>query len=127
MMTRKNLIVLCVGVFALVVLTAGASAFVTRNVLTEDKTEVQRLTDSPAKTEKITWNEPRQQPQPQQQPVKTCDDANIVGAAIGAVAGGVVGNQIGSGKGQDLATIGGAIGGGYLGQQHIPTRNTLCP
>lgn len=129
MMTRKNLIVLCVGVFTLVLLTAGASAFVTRNMLTEDKTEVQRLTDGKSRSEKITWNEPRQQPQQQvqQQPVKTCDDANIVGAAIGAVAGGVVGNQFGSGKGQDLATIGGAIGGGYLGQQHIPTRNTLCP
>ena len=48
-------------------------------------------------------------------------------AAIGAVGGGLVGNQIGSGKGQDLATIGGAIGGGYLGKEYIPTHNTLCP
>ena len=130
MITRKNLVVLCVGVFTLMLLTAGASAFMTRNIITEDRTGVQRLTDTDPKAEKITWNEQRRQPQPQQaaQPVEpACDDANIVGAAIGAVAGGVVGNQIGSGKGQDLATIGGAIGGGYLGQQHIPTRNALCP
>ena len=128
MITRKNLVVLCVGVFTLMLLTAGASAFMTRNMIVEDKTGVQRLSDEKPKADKITWNEPRQQPQPQAQPAKPeCDDANIVGAAIGAVGGGLVGNQIGSGKGQDLATIGGAIGGGYLGQQYIPTRNTLCP
>ena len=128
MMNRKNLVVLCVGVFTLVLLTAGASAFMTRSLITEDKTDVQRLSDEKPKADKITWNEPRQNSQPQAQPAKpACDDGNIVGAAIGAVGGGLVGNQIGKGKGQDLATIGGAIGGGYLGQQHIPTRNTLCP
>ncbi|PZO89123.1 MAG: hypothetical protein DI626_00205 [Micavibrio aeruginosavorus] len=82
-----------------------------------------------AKKETITWNSERQaaKPQPQQQAANTCDDANIVGAAIGAVAGGFAGNQVGKGRGQDLATVGGAIGGGYLGKEYIPTRNVLCP
>ena len=123
-MTRKHMILAGAGVVLLMLVTAGASAYITQNMAEpEKKAEV-------TKTEKITWNEERQQPQPQAQaqPAKpACDDANIVGAAIGAVGGGLVGNQIGSGKGQDLATIGCAIGGGALGQRYIPTRNTLCP
>lgn len=124
-MTRnQRKIAFVAGVVGLMVLTAGASAYVA--------TEISR-DDAPAKvqekgtSEDISWNEPRQEPAPQQQAASSCDDANVVGAAIGAVAGGVAGNQIGDGRGQDLATVGGAIGGGFLGQQYIPTRNVLCP
>ena len=39
------------------------------------------------------------------------------GMAIGGVVGGVLGNQIGSGTGRNLATVGGAAGGAYLGHQ----------
>lgn len=122
-MTRnqKNL-ALVAGVIALVVAAAGASAYVTQEI----KDEPQKVS-AKSDGDKITWNEPRREPQPQAQAEPSCDDANVVGAAIGAVGGGLVGNQIGSGSGQDLATIGGAIGGGFLGQQYIPTRNVLCP
>jgi outer membrane lipoprotein SlyB len=40
-----------------------------------------------------------------------------VGAAGGAVVGGLLGNQIGSGNGRTLATIAGAVGGGYAGNR----------
>ncbi len=126
-MTHKHKILAITGAVALLLVTAGASAYVTKH-MSEAPQDV-----APASGEKITWNEPRQaSPQPQQQaqaqPAKpACNDGNIVGAAIGAVGGGLVGSQIGSGKGQDLATIGGAIGGGWLGKDHIPTHNVLCP
>jgi len=120
-MPRNKLVILIAGAIALLVLTVGASAYVTKQFI-EDEPKKEA-----AAPQKITWNEPRHQPQQQAQAQPACDDANIVGAAIGAVGGGLVGNQIGSGKGQDLATIGGAIGGGYLGKEYIPTRNVLCP
>lgn len=55
------------------------------------------------------------------------DEHRIAGTALGAVIGGVVGHQIGGGKGQDLATIAGAVGGGYAGnkvQQRNQANNT---
>lgn len=38
-----------------------------------------------------------------------------IGAGVGAVLGGLLGNQIGGGTGQTVATIAGAVGGGYAG------------
>jgi uncharacterized protein YcfJ len=55
----------------------------------------------------------------QHAPVK--DQHQIVGTAIGAVAGGLLGNQIGGGKGRTLATVAGAVGGGYAG--HVIQKN----
>jgi len=45
------------------------------------------------------------------------DQHQIAGTAIGAVVGGVLGNQIGGGKGRTLATVAGAVGGGYAGKR----------
>ena len=45
------------------------------------------------------------------------DQHQIAGMAIGAVAGGVLGNQVGGGKGRTLATVAGAVGGGYAGKK----------
>ncbi len=122
-MTRKNMFLWGLGGALLIAMTAGASAYIATKAAGEG--EVVEATRT-AQADKINWDGPAQQ-QAQQPAAKSCDDSNIVGAAIGAVAGGVAGNQIGSGKGQDLATIGGAIGGGALGQRYIPTRNALCP
>jgi uncharacterized protein YcfJ len=36
---------------------------------------------------------------------------------LGAVAGGVIGHQFGGGRGKDVATVVGALGGGYAGNQ----------
>ena len=38
-----------------------------------------------------------------------------IGIATGAVVGGLIGSQIGGGNGRTLATVAGAVGGGYLG------------
>ena len=124
-MSNRNMLLLVVGVIALVAIAAGASAYVTRDVMTPDKQVVE--TENTVKKEQVVWNEPKPAPQPQpQQVAKRCDDGNIVGAGIGAAAGGVIGNQFGKGKGKDLATIGGIIAGGTAGHQMIPTRGVLC-
>lgn len=40
-----------------------------------------------------------------------------VGAIGGAVVGGLLGNQVGHGRGRTLATVAGALGGGYVGNR----------
>lgn len=45
------------------------------------------------------------------------DKNQIAGMAIGGVAGGLLGHQVGGGKGKTLATVAGAVGGGYAGKK----------
>jgi len=45
------------------------------------------------------------------------DQHRIAGTAIGAVVGGLLGHQVGGGKGKTLATVAGAVGGGYAGNR----------
>ena len=45
------------------------------------------------------------------------DENRIAGSVLGAVAGGVIGHQFGGGRGKDVATGVGALGGGYGGKQ----------
>jgi uncharacterized protein YcfJ len=40
---------------------------------------------------------------------------NILGGLAGAVIGGILGHQVGGGRGNDLATAGGAVAGGLVG------------
>jgi outer membrane lipoprotein SlyB len=40
-----------------------------------------------------------------------------VGVGVGAVIGGLLGNQVGGGNGRTLATVAGAVGGGYAGNE----------
>lgn len=47
---------------------------------------------------------------------------SALGIGIGAIVGGLAGNQVGGGKGRTLATIAGAVGGGYVGNE-IAKRN----
>ncbi len=42
-------------------------------------------------------------------------DRNVPGAIIGGILGGVLGHQIGGGRGQDIATVGGAVAGAAIG------------
>ncbi|MGH8032250.1 MAG: glycine zipper 2TM domain-containing protein [Luteimonas sp.] len=44
-------------------------------------------------------------------------DGNVGGAVAGALIGGLVGNQVGSGRGRRLATVAGAVGGGFAGRE----------
>lgn len=50
-----------------------------------------------------------------QRPVK--DENRIAGTAIGAVVGGLLGHQVGGGNGKKVATVAGAVGGGYAGNK----------
>jgi len=57
------------------------------------------------------WTEPGPAVAPQ-------SNKNIPGAVVGAVLGGILGHQIGGrGTSQDVATLGGAAAGGYLGSK----------
>jgi uncharacterized protein YcfJ len=45
------------------------------------------------------------------------DEHRVAGTAIGAVAGGLLGHMVGGGRGNTLATVAGAVGGGYAGNR----------
>jgi outer membrane lipoprotein SlyB len=47
-----------------------------------------------------------------------------VGMVAGGVLGGVIGHQIGSGRGNTVATIAGAAGGAYVGNEVEKKKNT---
>lgn len=64
----------------------------------------------------------QQQPVPAYQQPAPVAHNSPVGIGVGAVVGGLLGNQIGGGKGKTLATIAGAVGGGYVGNE-IAKRN----
>ena len=63
-----------------------------------------------------------QQPAPAYQPPAPVAKNSPVGIGVGAVVGGLLGSQVGGGNGKTLATIAGAVGGGYLGNE-IAKRN----
>ena len=42
-------------------------------------------------------------------------DRNIAGAVVGGILGGVLGHQVGGGRGRDVATALGAVGGAFVG------------
>lgn len=48
-------------------------------------------------------------------PIQRDGTAGGIGAVTGGVLGAVVGNQVGGGNGKTLATILGAVGGGFAG------------
>jgi uncharacterized protein YcfJ len=56
-----------------------------------------------------------------QQPAPVAHNSPL-GIGVGAVVGGLLGTQVGGGNGRTLATIAGAVGGGYLGNE-IAKRN----
>ncbi|MBC3919127.1 glycine zipper 2TM domain-containing protein [Undibacterium sp. CY18W] len=56
------------------------------------------------------------------QPVARASQNSPVGIGIGAVVGGLLGSQVGNGNGRTLATIAGAVGGGYVGNE-VAKRN----
>jgi uncharacterized protein YcfJ len=64
----------------------------------------------------------RQQPadaQPAPAPLQSAPAAqnSPIGIGVGAVVGGLLGSQVGGGNGKTLATIAGAVGGGFLGNE----------
>ena len=49
--------------------------------------------------------------------IKKEGEGSGLGMVLGGVAGGVLGHQVGSGRGKDVATVAGAAGGAYVGNQ----------
>jgi len=58
-----------------------------------------------------------------QKPVQ--DQHRIAGTAVGAVVGGLLGNQVGGGSGKKIATVAGAVGGGYAGNHRQKQKTPL--
>jgi uncharacterized protein YcfJ len=102
-----------IGSIVMVVLAAGAD--VGYKALTKPKfadvVAVKEITET-IKTPREECQDVQVQ---QQAPVK--DTNRIAGTVIGGVAGGVLGHQIGGGSGKTIATVLGAAGGAYAGNQ----------
>jgi outer membrane lipoprotein SlyB len=49
--------------------------------------------------------------------IKKEGEGSGLGMVLGGVAGGVLGHQVGSGRGKDVATVAGAAGGAYVGNE----------
>ncbi len=102
-----------IGGIAMVVVSAGAVTGY--KALTKPKVAevvaVKEVTEAV-----VTPREECQDVQVQKQaPVK--DSQRITGTVIGGVAGGLLGSTIGGGTGRTVATIAGAAGGAYAGNQ----------
>ena len=86
----KQITIITIAVIALVVLSAGASALITRQAIAPEKpAAVKQIT----KKETVNWNNAVAQTAPALAPVRNCDDGNIVGALAGGLGGGVVGSS----------------------------------
>lgn len=48
---------------------------------------------------------------------RAAEHGSGLGIATGALVGGLLGNHVGGGNGRKLATVAGAVGGGYAGNQ----------
>ena len=51
-------------------------------------------------------------------------ESNALGVVAGGAAGALIGHQVGGGRGKDLATIAGAVGGAYAGKKIQESRNS---
>jgi outer membrane lipoprotein SlyB len=118
--STRDIILASIAAIILVLVSAGASALITKEVVAPEKPATKHITQK----ETIKWNSAAAQPAPA--PVPNCDDGNIVGALAGGVGGGVVGSAVGDGNGKTAATIAGALGGAYLGKEYLPTQNVTC-
>jgi outer membrane lipoprotein SlyB len=50
-------------------------------------------------------------------PIEKKGDSSGAGAVIGGIVGGVLGHQVGGGRGKDVATVAGALGGALVGNE----------
>ena len=55
--------------------------------------------------------------------IETKGESSGGGAVLGGIVGGVIGHQIGSGRGNTVATVAGAAGGAYAGNQIEKNKN----
>lgn len=93
----------------------GVAAVASLNVFERGPQYAQVVSATPIKeTVKTPRQECRNVTVTHRRPVQ--DENRITGSVLGAVAGGVIGHQFGGGRGKDVATVVGALGG-YAGNQ----------
>lgn len=93
----------------------GVAAVASLNVFERGPQYAQVVSATPIKeTVKTPRQECRNVTVTHRRPVQ--DENRITGSVLGAVAGGVIGHQFGGGRGKDVATVVGALGGGYAGR-----------
>jgi uncharacterized protein YcfJ len=81
---------------------------------------------APAPAPVAPQRETAQQAEAAQHPVRSyVSDMSPVGTGIGAVVGGALGHQVGGGNGKKLATVAGALLGGYAGNEIAHDRNPV--
>ena len=94
----------------------GIAGVASMNVFSSGPEYAQVVSATPIKeTTKIPRQECRNVTVTHRRPVQ--DEHQIAGSVLGAVAGGVLGHQFGGGRGRDVATVAGALGGGYAGNR----------
>ncbi|WP_148872354.1 glycine zipper 2TM domain-containing protein, partial [Serratia marcescens] len=92
----------------------GVAAVASLNVLNRGPQYAQVISATPIRESvKTPRQECRDVAVTHRRPVQ--DENRIAGSVLGAVAGGVLGHQFGGGRGRDVATVAGALGGGYAG------------
>ena len=112
------------GVLGAIAVTAGG-AYATYNLVSGPSYAEVLAVKEIKKTIKTPRQECRDVTVTKRKPIK--DDNRVVGSAVGAVVGGLLGNQVGGGRGKKIATVAGAVGGGYAGnktQEHLQQNNT---
>ena len=112
------------GVLGAIAVTAGG-AYATYNLVSGPSYAEVLAVKEIKKTIKTPRQECRDVTVTKRKPIK--DDTRVVGSAVGAVVGGLLGNQVGGGRGKKIATVAGAVGGGYAGnktQEHLQQNNT---
>ena len=88
----------------------GVAAVASLNVFERGPQYAQVVSATPIKeTVKTPRQECRNVTVTHRRPVQ--DENRITGSVLGAVAGGVIGHQFGGGRGKDVATVVGALGG----------------
>lgn len=102
-----------VGGLAMVVLTGGAVTGY--RAMTQPKVAEVVAVKEVTQTVTTPRQECREVQVQKKAPVQ--DEHRVAGTVIGGVAGGLLGNQIGGGRGKTVATVAGAAGGAYAGNQ----------
>jgi len=100
-----------IGITTVALAVAGVAGYKAMNPKSADVVGVKEITQ--------TVETPRQECRDVQvrRRAPTSDPHRIAGTVIGGIAGGVLGNQFGRGAGNTVATIAGAAGGAYAGNQ----------
>ncbi|APW42602.1 glycine zipper 2TM domain-containing protein [Rhodoferax saidenbachensis] len=81
------------------------------------QTSVQKAGGQKQVTQKSSTQVASNSTAPAQPAAAPAQKNSAVGIGVGALVGGALGSQIGSGDGKTLATIAGAVGGGYVGNE----------